>query len=131
MKTAWCTHHLCRRLNRYVQVPTGGVVYAHAHQRVPVVNTRHGENNVHGPPCHRSNYKYQVRDREQAMTNPIARRPGLVKCDQIYIRASKFSDKNTICTCIISGLVTFWIPNLGLVHFKIICQALESSALCK
>jgi hypothetical protein len=29
--------------------------------------------------------------------NPIARRPGLVKCDQIYIRASiKFSDKNTM-----------------------------------
>jgi hypothetical protein len=33
----------------------------------------------------------------QAMTIPIALRPGLVKCDQIYIRASKFSDKNTIC----------------------------------
>jgi hypothetical protein len=58
----------------------------------------------------------------QAMTNPIARCPGLVKCDQIDIRASKFSDKNTIC--IIRGLVTFSIPNFGLVHFKIICQAL-------
>jgi hypothetical protein len=58
----------------------------------------------------------------QAMTNPIARCPGLVKCDHIYIRASKFPDKNTIC--IIRGLVTFWVPNFGLVHFKIICQAL-------
>jgi hypothetical protein len=58
----------------------------------------------------------------QAMTNPIAQRPGLVKCDQIYIRASKFSDKNTIC---IRGLVTFSIPNFGLVHLKIICQALN------
>jgi hypothetical protein len=37
-----------------------------------------------------------------------------VKCDQIYIRASKFSDKNTIC--IIRGLVTFSIPSFGLVH---------------
>jgi hypothetical protein len=58
----------------------------------------------------------------QAMTNTIAQHPGLVKCAQIYIRASKFSDKNTIC--IIQGLVTFWIHNFGLVHFKIICQAL-------
>jgi hypothetical protein len=32
----------------------------------------------------------------QVMTNPIARRPGLVKCDQIYIRDSKFSDKHTM-----------------------------------
>jgi hypothetical protein len=38
----------------------------------------------------------------QAMTNPIARRPGLVKCDQIYIGASRFSKKNTIC--VIRGL---------------------------
>jgi hypothetical protein len=58
----------------------------------------------------------------QAMTNPIARRPGLVKFDKIYIRASKFTDKNTVC--IIRGLVTFSIPNFGLVPFKIICQAL-------
>jgi hypothetical protein len=57
------------------------------------------------------------------MTNAIARRPGLVKSDQINIRASKFSEKNTIC--IIRGLVTFWIPNFGLVHFKIICQSLN------
>jgi hypothetical protein len=56
------------------------------------------------------------------MINPIARRLGLVKCDQIYIRTSKFSDKNTIC--IIRGLVTFSKPNFGLVHFKIIYQAL-------
>jgi hypothetical protein len=62
------------------------------------------------------------------MTNPIARHSGLVKCDQIYIRTSKFSDKNTIC--IISGLVTFWIPNFGLVHFKIICQALACFVEC-
>jgi hypothetical protein len=60
----------------------------------------------------------------QAMANPIARRPGLVKCDQMYIRASRFSDKNTIC--VIRGLVTSWQPNFGLVHFKIICQALVS-----
>jgi hypothetical protein len=44
------------------------------------------------------------------------------KCDKIYIGASKFSDKNTIYTR--RGLVTFSIPNFGLVHFKIICQAL-------
>jgi hypothetical protein len=45
----------------------------------------------------------------QAMTNPIALHPGLVKCDQIHIRASiKFSNKNTIC--VIRVLVTFWIP---------------------
>jgi hypothetical protein len=58
----------------------------------------------------------------QAMTNQ-ARRPGLVKCDQIYIRASRFSDKNTIC--VIGGLVKFWLPNFRLVHFKIICHALH------
>jgi hypothetical protein len=56
------------------------------------------------------------------MTNPIALRPRLVKCYQIYIRVSKFSDKNTIC--IIRVLVTFSIPNFGIVHFKIIYQAL-------
>jgi hypothetical protein len=32
----------------------------------------------------------------QAMTNLIALRPELEKCVPIYIRASKFSDKNTI-----------------------------------
>jgi hypothetical protein len=58
----------------------------------------------------------KVNSHPQAMTNPIARRPGLVKCDQIYIRASTFSDKNTIHVCIIKGLVTFWIPNFGLVQ---------------
>jgi hypothetical protein len=56
------------------------------------------------------------------MTNPIARRPELVKCDQIYIRATSFLIKNTIC--IIRELVTFWIPNFGLVTFNIIYQAL-------
>jgi hypothetical protein len=66
-----------------------------------------------------------------AMTNSVARRPGLVKCDKIYIRASKFSDKNTTCIYIyiIRGLLTFWIPNFGLVHFKIICQALFSNSM--
>jgi hypothetical protein len=76
--------------------------------------------------CARHGATPQIMDSNQAMTNPIARRPGLVKCDQIYIRASKFSDKNTIC--IIIGLVTFTIPNFGLVHFKIICQALQYPA---
>jgi hypothetical protein len=65
------------------------------------------------------NWMYKM----QAMTNPIARRPVLEKFDQIYIRASKFSDKNTMC--IIRGLVTFCIPKFGLVHFKMICQALQ------
>jgi hypothetical protein len=55
----------------------------------------------------------------QAMTNAIARCPGLVKYDQIY---SRFSDKNTIC--VIGGLMTFWLHNFGLVNFKIICHAL-------
>jgi hypothetical protein len=32
----------------------------------------------------------------QAMTNSIARRPGLVICDHIYIGASKFTDKNSL-----------------------------------
>jgi hypothetical protein len=45
--------------------------------------------------------------------------PWLVKCDEINIRANKFSDKITIC--IKRGLVTYWMPNFGL---KIICQAL-------
>jgi hypothetical protein len=67
-----------------------------------------------------------VRDCIQAMTHPIARRPGLVKCHQIYIRASKYSDKSTIC--VIRGLVTFWLLNFGLVIFNIICQALHIHA---
>jgi hypothetical protein len=58
----------------------------------------------------------------QAMTNPIALCTGLVKCDQINIRAILIFWKKTLC--VIRVLVRFWIPNCWLVHLKIICQTL-------
>jgi hypothetical protein len=65
--------------------------------------------------------------------NYHSRRPGLVKMLKFISGLySKFSDKITICIIMLSWmsrwgvyLCTFWIPYFGLVHFKIICQALD------